>query len=96
MLTKNNEIMDHDEYFKHRDISKLDVTIMSIREEENEQMFDRINFWRALKADRGFRLNFIGIVICNCVSSFIIDLFSYIIPNLQGNIYMNAISVGTF
>lgn len=59
-------------------------------------VFDRTNFLKALKYDKVFRTNFICIVTCYVASAFIFDLFIFTMPNLKGNIYMNAIMVGIF
>jgi hypothetical protein len=84
------------QYFDNKDVRGTEMSQLAIQDEKKIEVFDRTHFIKKLKEDKTFRNNFIGIVICNCVSSFIIDLFSYIIPNLSGNIYMNAISVSVF
>ncbi|TNV80203.1 hypothetical protein FGO68_gene13925 [Halteria grandinella] len=59
-------------------------------------VFDRSNFLKALKEDSQFRLNFISIIVCNTGSSFILDLFYFMLPSLEGDIYLNAFMVGSF
>lgn len=95
-LKKEKEDTNIAEYFDNRGLRGTEMSHIVIENEKTVEVFDRSHFIKKLKEDRTFRNNFIGILICNCVSSFIIDLFSYIIPNLSGNIYMNAISVSVF
>jgi hypothetical protein len=42
------------------------------------------------------RNNFVALVFCNCVSSFVLDLFIFILPHLDGNPYLTGASVSTF
>jgi hypothetical protein len=42
------------------------------------------------------RNNFIALVFCNCVSSFVLDLFIFILPHLDGNPYLTGASVSLF
>lgn len=42
------------------------------------------------------RNNFVALVFCNCVSSFVLDLFIFILPHLDGNPYLSAASVSIF
>jgi hypothetical protein len=95
-LKKDKEDTNIIQYFDNKGLRGTEMSHLVIKEDKTVEAFDRVNFLKKLKEDKKFRNNFIGIAICNCVSSFIIDLFSYIIPNLSGNIYMNAISVSLF
>jgi hypothetical protein len=47
-----------------------------------KNVYDRRNFLIALKQDRVFLVNFICILFCNTISSFITDLFGFMIANL--------------
>ena len=42
------------------------------------------------------RNNFVALVFCNCVSCFVLDLFIFILPHLDGNPYLSAASVSIF
>ena len=59
-------------------------------------VFDRGNFIKALKEDKTFRSNFIGIVFCHATSAFSFCLFTFMLPSLKGNIYLNGFLIGSF
>lgn len=59
-------------------------------------IFDRTNFIRALKEDKVFRLNTFGIIFCHAICSFSFSLFTFMLPSLKGNIYLNGFLIGSF
>lgn len=63
---------------------------------EGYGIFDRANFIKALREDLTFRYNFIGIVFCHAFSAFSFSLFTFMLPNLKGNIYLNGFLIGSF
>lgn len=63
---------------------------------EGYGIFDRTNFIKALKEDLTFRNNFIGIVFCHAISAFSFTLFTFMLPSLKGNIYLNGFLIGSF
>lgn len=63
---------------------------------EGYGIFDRTNFIKALKEDHTFRYNFIGIVFCHAFSAFSFSLFTFMLPNLKGNIFLNGFLIGSF
>lgn len=63
---------------------------------EGYGVFDRYNFIRALKEDKTFRRNAIGIIFCHAVCSFSFSLFTFMLPSLKGNIYLNGFLIGSF
>lgn len=63
---------------------------------EGYGVFDRTNFIKTLRENKTFRMNAIGIVFCHAVSSFSFTLFTFMLPNLKGNIYLNGFLIGSF
>lgn len=63
---------------------------------EGYGIFDRSNFFKALRQDKTFRLNFIGIVFCHAISAFSFSLFTFMLPSLKGNIFLNGFLIGSF
>ena len=57
-------------------------------------VFDRRHFLERLVKDKVFRWNFLAIIMCHNISSFIFDLVMLVLPRLSGNIYLNSLSVG--
>ena len=63
---------------------------------EGYGVFDRANFFKTLKTDLTFRYNFIGIVFCHAMSTFSFVLFTFMLPNLKGNMFLNGFLIGFF
>lgn len=59
-------------------------------------IFDRTNFLKALKEDKTFRINAFGIIFCHAICSFSFSLFTFMLPSLKGNIFLNGFLIGSF
>ncbi|CDW89803.1 organic cation [Stylonychia lemnae] len=83
-----------DNYTTRHEIQAIETQSKILR--EGYGVFDRTNFLKAFKGDKEFRMNTIGIIFCHAFSSFSFSLFTYLLPNLKGNIFLNGFLIGSF
>eukprot|EP00347_Sterkiella_histriomuscorum_P024518 403330829 len=99
-IDQNLEIDEN--YMDDTDISQQQLQGNSHLETENKiikegyGVFDRGNFIRTLQQDKVFRINAFGIIFCHAICSFSFSLFTFMLPSLKGNIYLNGFLIGSF
>ncbi len=91
MEDENIEGIDQD-YLESSTITESSAGILGFKDDKG--IFNKTHFLEAMRDDKVFRINVIAVICCHIASSFIMDLVVYMLPNLDGNVFLNAFMVG--